>query len=253
MPKLNHKGMLVANWKMHGSLDHSQKWAEEFLTQPLPEDLTIVVCPPYLYIPRLSALFAGSAVALGAQNLSAYHAGAYTGEISAAMLKDFACRYVIIGHSERRALYGEQEEQISTKLRLAIDHSLVPILCVGETLEQRQSGQTEMAIAKQLDGAIAVLRESSAADYVVAYEPVWAIGSGQTATPEQAQQVHGYIRDYLIEQMGSQAQQLKIIYGGSINAQNAAALFAMDDIAGGLVGGASLKAKSFGRIRDAFL
>lgn len=248
MANQNSEVLLVANWKMHGSLGDNQKWAEEFLSQPLSTGLTTVVCPPYLYLPQLQTLFEDSAVELGAQNVGEYESGAYTGEVSAAMLKDMDCRYVIIGHSERRSLYAEREEQITRKLQIASRYSLIPILCVGETLEQREAGQTETVIAKQLDGVVPTLQEISVEKYVLAYEPVWAIGSGQTATPDQAQQTHGYIRDYLSKSIGKEINKLKIIYGGSINSENAAVLFAMDDIAGGLVGGASLQAKSFWQI-----
>ena len=195
----------------------------------------VAVCPPYPYLEQVSSRLAGTPIAWGAQNLSEHASGAYTGEVAAAMLKDFGCRYVIVGHSERRQLYGEADAQVAAKFAAAQGAGLTPILCVGETLAERESGETERVVARQLD---AVLNKSDFGSAVLAYEPVWAIGTGRNATPEQAQAVHRFLR----ERVGPVT---RILYGGSVKAQNAAALFAMPDVDGGLIGGASLAAKEF--------
>jgi triosephosphate isomerase (TIM) len=201
-----------------------------------------VVCPPFPYLAQAAERLAGSRVRWGAQNLSEHGSGAYTGEVSAAMLAEFGCRYAIVGHSERRALYGETDAQVAEKFAAARSAGLVPILCVGESLPEREAGRTEEVVARQLD---AVLDASGAAQFaqaVLAYEPVWAIGTGRTATPEQAQQVHAVLRERLRR---AGAAEVPVLYGGSVKAANAGALFAMPDVDGGLVGGASLDAKEF--------
>ena len=207
----------------------------------------VVVCPPYVHLAEVGRLLNGTAITLGAQNLCEQSGeGAYTGEISGAMLQDMECRYVIVGHSERRALYGESDAVVAKKFFAANAAGLQSILCVGELLEERERGETERVIARQLD---AVLNERGAAaalaGAVVAYEPVWAIGTGRTATPAQAQEVHAFIRARIAARDRVLAEKIRIVYGGSVKAGNAAELFAMEDIDGGLIGGASLDAAQF--------
>jgi triosephosphate isomerase len=203
------------------------------------------VCPPYPYLASVAAQLQGSAVDLGAQNVSEHETGAYTGEVAPAMLADVGCRYAIVGHSERRTLYGESSAQVAEKMAAALGGGLVPILCVGETLEERESGRTEQVVAEQLGAAVDRNGIAAFGSAVIAYEPVWAIGTGRTATPEQAQDVHRYIRSVLGEQDASVAEKVQILYGGSVKGDNAAGLFGMPDIDGGLIGGASLKAADF--------
>jgi triosephosphate isomerase len=195
----------------------------------------VVLCPPYPYLEQVGRRLAGTALALGAQNTSEHAQGAFTGEVSAAMLKDAGCRYVIVGHSERRQVYQETDAQVAAKFAAAQAAGLTPILCVGETLEEREAGRTEEVVARQL---AAVLNEADFGNAVLAYEPVWAIGTGRNATPEQAQAVHAFLRRKL-------SAETRILYGGSVKAANAAALFAMPDVDGGLIGGASLAANEF--------
>ncbi len=238
--------LVAGNWKMNGSLASARallagiKAGMDGVTRA-----EVAVCPPYLFIPEAQAQLNGSPVAWGGQNLSAEPCGAFTGEISAAMLLDFGCRYVLVGHSERRTLYGEDDALVARKFAAARAAGLVPILCVGETLEERQQGVTEKVIERQL--AAVIDREGVAAlkDAVVAYEPVWAIGTGVTASPEQAQAVHASIRAWLAERNAGVAEGLRILYGGSMKPGNAEALMAQPDIDGGLIGGAALKADDF--------
>ncbi|WP_210397054.1 triose-phosphate isomerase [Motiliproteus sediminis] len=237
--------LVAGNWKMNGNSASIASLVQE-LNEGLSADLAaeVLVCPPHLY---LSAVAAGKAerLCLGAQDVSEYAAGAYTGESSAVMLQDLGCAYVIVGHSERRALFGDTDLRVAAKFQAAQRAGLKPILCVGETLEQREEGATLAVIAAQIDAVLAEAGVSSFADAVVAYEPVWAIGTGRTATPEQAQEVHAAIRDQFARHDATVADGLQILYGGSVNAANAETLFAQADIDGGLVGGASLKADEF--------
>ncbi len=200
---------------------------------------------PFPYLAQVQQSLSGSAVTWGAQNLSEFTKGAYTGEVSGAMLRDFGCRYVIVGHSERRTLYGEDSDLVARKARAALDAGLVPIVCVGETLAEREGGVTERVVGEQLDAATGVLGADGLSRCVIAYEPVWAIGTGLTATPEQAQAVHAFIRERVAKLDAKVASNLLILYGGSVKANNAATLFAMSDIDGGLIGGASLVAADF--------
>ena len=202
------------------------------------------MCVPAVYLEQMQALMAQSGVALGAQDVSAQASGAYTGEVSAAMLQDFGVQYVIVGHSERRQYHGETDAVVAAKARAALDAGIVPIVCVGETLEQREAGETASVVGGQLAAVLAVLG-ADAARAVVAYEPVWAIGTGRTASPEQAQEVHASLRAQLAE---AGAQDVPLLYGGSMNAANAASLLAQPDVNGGLIGGASLKAADFLKI-----
>ena len=212
---------------------------------PNAENVSLLVCPPYPYLASVAGQLQGSNVGLGAQNVSEHETGAYTGEVAPAMLRDVGCGYAIVGHSERRTLYGETSEQVAEKMAAALAEGLIPILCVGETLEQRESGSTEQVVAEQLVAAIERNGIAAVGSSVIAYEPVWAIGTGKTATPEQAQDVHRYIRSVLAQHDPSVADKVQILYGGSVKGDNAAGLFGMPDIDGGLIGGASLKAADF--------
>ncbi len=208
----------------------------------------VVLCPPCIYLPLISERLQGSRVVLGAQNLALEERGAYTGEVSGRMLKEYDCRYVIVGHSERRALYGEHDALVADKVARALSSALVPILCVGETLAEREAGRTTEVVSRQIDAVLARAGVTVLSDAVVAYEPVWAIGTGKTASPEQAQAVHALIRARVSAAAPEAGQRLPILYGGSVRAANAPSLFAMPDIDGGLVGGASLQGAEFAAI-----
>ncbi len=237
------KPLVVANWKMNGSVELVQQMSEALsaLHQPLPE---ILICPPVIF---LHHFLIHPNFKLGAQNVSEQLAGAFTGEISADMLRLSGATHVLIGHSERRSLYGESDAVIAQKVKVTIDAGLTPILCVGETLEQREEEKTLEVIARQLD-AVYAAQPHLLARSVVSYEPVWAIGTGRTATPEQAQQVHSFIRQHLAKYDAPSADEVRIIYGGSVTAANCEDLFAQADIDGALVGGASLKVADFSAI-----
>lgn len=240
------KKLVAGNWKMHGSLaDNAALLAA---IKPALAGIEAAVCVPFPYLAQAQAALAGSSIAWGAQNLSEQPKGAFTGEVSAAMLLDFGCRYVIVGHSERRSLYGETDAVVAKKYLAAQAAGLTPILCVGESLEERESGVTENVVARQLDAVIEAAGVASLAKAVVAYEPVWAIGTGKTATPEQAQAVHAFIRGRIAARDKGVAEGLTIQYGGSVKAANAAELMAQPDIDGGLIGGASLIADEFAAI-----
>jgi triosephosphate isomerase len=231
--------LVAGNWKMHGSRAANSALLDALLGQiGTPQGVQAAVCVPFPYLEQVAGRLRGTPIAWGAQNLSEHAQGAYTGEVSAAMLQEFGCRYVIVGHSERRQLYGESDAQVAAKFAAARGAGLTPILCVGETLQERESGRTQAVVARQLD---AVLQSAPFEDAVLAYEPVWAIGTGRTASPEQAQEVHGFVR-------GRVSNATCILYGGSVKAQNAAAIFAMPDVDGGLIGGASLAAAEFAAI-----
>ncbi|MBU2642139.1 MAG: triose-phosphate isomerase [Thiobacillus sp.] len=237
------KKLVAGNWKMHGSLAENAALLEAL--KPALAGIEAVVCVPFPYLAQAQAVLGGSSIAWGAQNLSEQTKGAFTGEVSASMLVDFGCRYVIVGHSERRSLYGESDELVASKYVVAQAAGLTPILCVGESLDERESGVTEAVVARQLDAVIKVAGVESLAQAVVAYEPVWAIGTGKTASPEQAQAVHAFIRGKIATLNSKVADQLVIQYGGSVKAANAAELMAQPDIDGGLIGGASLVADEF--------
>jgi triosephosphate isomerase len=230
---------------MHGARADNGPLVEAILTAPNLESIDCVVCPPYVYLAELARLLRGAAVKLGAQNVCAEGQGAYTGEVSAAMLKDVGCLYVIVGHSERRALYGEDDVLVARKFAAAQSRALLPILCVGELLADREAGRTHEVIGRQLDAVVALTGIDSFAHAVVAYEPVWAIGTGRTASPQQAQDVHAFIRGRLAAWDAKIAAHLQILYGGSVKAGNARELFLQADVDGGLIGGASLKAEEF--------
>ena len=238
--------LVAGNWKMHGSKEAVAALVEGVVAGVSEGTACeVALCPPYVFLSQVSELTARSDVVLGAQNVSEHEKGAYTGEVSAQMLIDFGCTYVIVGHSERRALYAESDAQVAEKFKRARVQGLRPILCVGETLEQRESNETERVIARQLDAVTDSVGEAGMTDAVIAYEPVWAIGTGKTATPEMANEVHEFVRGRLRRLADQVASRTRILYGGSVKSSNAEALFAMSDIDGGLIGGASLQADEF--------
>ena len=240
------KKLVAGNWKMHGGIEQNRDLLSKIVTGTVGIDkATCTVCVPYPYLSQAHSLLKDTRISWGAQNISQYNKGAYTGEVSAMMLSDFCCHYVIVGHSERRTLYGEDSHTVSLKFKAALDVGLVPILCVGETLDQREAGLTEQVVSEQLDAVIELAGIEALADSVLAYEPIWAIGTGKTATPQQAQDVHVFIRNRIASHNVKIAAELQILYGGSVKANNAAELFTMSDIDGGLIGGASLLADEF--------
>ena len=239
------KKLIAGNWKMNGSLAANKALVQAMLdglngNQPAAD---MALCAPAPYLAQLQTLLQGSPIAWGAQDVSAQEQGAYTGEVSAAMLKDFACRYAIVGHSERRQYHGETDALVASKAQRALALGITPIVCVGETLAEREADQTEAVVKRQLAAVIHAVAHCTS-EIVVAYEPVWAIGTGKTATPEMAQQVHAVLRAQLAAAT-QHPERVHILYGGSMNAANAASLLAQPDIDGGLIGGASLKAADF--------
>ncbi|MBT8420400.1 MAG: triose-phosphate isomerase [Gammaproteobacteria bacterium] len=238
--------LVAGNWKMNGSKE-SAKSLIEGIKAGLDRVKTteMAICPPFIYIPTVAAMLEGTTIALGAQNLAKEDPGAFTGEVAAPMLKDFGCTYVIVGHSERRAYYGETDALVAQKFVRAQQEGLVPIVCVGELLEEREAGKMEQVVARQIDAVLSAAGASALENAVIAYEPVWAIGTGKTATPDQAQEVHAFIRARIADKDAGIAEKVRIQYGGSVNAGNAAELFAMPDIDGGLIGGAALKIEDF--------
>jgi len=238
--------LVAGNWKLNGSKASIESLMGGILAGLEGMDnVAVAVCPPYVYIPMTQTLVAGSRIGLGSQDIADQDAGAFTGEVSGAMLKEFGCDYAIVGHSERRAIYGEQDADTARKFAAARKYGLKPILCVGETLEEREAGITEAVVARQLDAVIALEGVEALTDGVIAYEPVWAIGTGKTASPQQAQDVHAFIRGKLATLNAAVAAKVQILYGGSVKGANAAELFAMPDIDGGLIGGAALDAQEF--------
>jgi triosephosphate isomerase (TIM) len=243
------KPLVAGNWKMHGSRADNAALIRSLLDRlPAQGAAEVMVCPPFVYLLETSRLLKDSDVALGAQSLCAEAQGAFTGEVSGAMLRDVGCRYVLVGHSERRQVYGEDDSLVARKFVAAQASGLVPVLCVGETLEEREGGRTAEVVLRQLDAVLAVSGAAAFGEAVIAYEPVWAIGTGRNATPEQAQEVHAMIRGRVAALDAKIGASVRILYGGSVKAANARELFAMVDIDGGLVGGASLKADEFAQI-----
>ncbi|HLU62503.1 MAG TPA: triose-phosphate isomerase [Gammaproteobacteria bacterium] len=240
------KPLVAGNWKMNGTRESAAELLRA-LVQGLEDGATaeVLVCPPFVHLADAQRLLRESDIRLGAQSLCAEDAGAFTGEISGAMLRDYDCSYVIVGHSERRSLYHEDDALVARKFMAAIRNELVPVLCVGETLEERESGTTVEVIRRQLTAVLNAAGIDAFANAVIAYEPVWAIGTGRTASPDQAQEVHREIRDILAAENVTIADSIRLLYGGSVKASNAAELFAMPDIDGGLIGGASLEAEQF--------
>ena len=236
--------LVAANWKMHGTRDANRALMDA-LTASLPGSCDVVVFPPFPYLAELIAAYASAGIGFGGQDVSAHAEGAYTGEVAAAMLKDIGCGHVLVGHSERRQYHAEDDAQVASKFMAAQAEGLVPVLCVGETQQQRDAGATESVIARQLGAVIAAAGATAFAQALIAYEPVWAIGSGRTATSSQAQDVHAFIRSQLASADAKLSGLTRILYGGSVKAANAADLFAQPDVDGGLVGGASLLASEF--------
>ena len=237
--------LVVGNWKMNGNRAANAELLAA-LKAAGPWVAEVAVCAPSPYLADVALSLQGDAIAWGGQDCSSQEPGAYTGEVSASMLAEFACKYVIVGHSERRAYHAESDQLVADKAKIALAHRLTPIVCVGETLAEREAGQTDTVVKRQLSAVIHTLAHCIS-QVVVAYEPVWAIGTGKTATPEQAQAVHALLRAQL-HAASSKAGEMKILYGGSVKADNAAILFAQADIDGGLIGGASLKAADFAAI-----
>jgi len=237
------KKLIAGNWKMNGGLAANEALVRAMLAGIGQPQADVALCVPAPYLAQLQSLLQGSAIAWGSQDVSEHEQGAYTGEVSAAMLRDFACRYAIVGHSERRQYHGETDEVVAAKAQRALAAGITPIVCVGETLAQREAGETEAVVKRQLAAVIHAVGHCIT-EIVVAYEPVWAIGTGKTATPEMAQSVHAVLRAQLAAAT-TNPKRVHILYGGSMNAANAASLLAQPDIDGGLIGGASLKAPDF--------
>lgn len=238
--------LVAGNWKMNGSKESIRALIDGIVQGMGAVTKTeMVICPPYVYLSEVEAQIRGRGIALGGQNVSEQASGAFTGEISAQMLSDLGCKYAIVGHSERRTIYGEGDALVAKKFIAAREVGLKPILCVGELLEEREGGRTEAVVARQIDAVLDAVGINGLTGSVIAYEPVWAIGTGKTATSEQAQEVHAFIRQRLARHDTDVAAHMQILYGGSVKASNAAELFGMDDIDGGLIGGASLKAEEF--------
>jgi triosephosphate isomerase len=245
--------LIIGNWKMNGNLAENEQLLNTISSShALAEGCEVVVCPPSIYIPHVRQQLLQSKVKYGAQNVNEHINGAYTGETSATMLHDLGCSYVLLGHSERRSLNHESDEQIAGKFAAAVQANIKPVLCVGETLAQRQGDETFLVIAEQIKKVVEQVGIQAFEHAVIAYEPVWAIGTGETATPEQAQEIHNLIRRQLAEFDVNIASNILIIYGGSVNSNNARTLFSQPDIDGGLVGGASLNADVFINICKAY-
>jgi triosephosphate isomerase len=244
--------LVVGNWKMHGSVASVADLLSGLNNQvSIKETAAMAVCPPFVFLPQVAGALADSAIQWGAQNLCQQAEGAYTGEVSGDMLSEFGCRFVLVGHSERRSLYGESDQIVAQKFVAAQSSGLTPILCLGETLEQRDTGNALAIVAEQLQVVIDIAGVQALADAVIAYEPVWAIGTGKTASSAQAQEVHQHLRQVIAGIDASIAEKVQILYGGSVKADNAIELFGQNDIDGALVGGASLKVKEFAAIYEA--
>jgi triosephosphate isomerase (TIM) len=241
--------VVAGNWKMHGSRSANEALLSD-LERRLEADwpIDVVVFPPYVYLADAARTLGDSQIWLGAQDVCAESSGAFTGQVSAAMLKDVGCRFVIVGHSERRRLYHEDDALVARKFGAVLQAGLTPVLCVGETLDEHEAHHTESVVARQVEAVAAMNGVASFAKAIVAYEPVWAIGTGRTATPAQAQTVHAHLRSRIAAQDANIARNLRILYGGSVKGGNATELFAMPDVDGGLVGGASLSADEFQQI-----
>jgi triosephosphate isomerase (TIM) len=247
------KKIVAGNWKMNTLLQEGLELARSINAQVTGKDVTVVLCTPFIHLTEVNKVISKPALFIGAQNCADKESGAYTGEVSASMIKSTGTSYVILGHSERRAYYGEKNATLAAKVKLALAHGLTPIFCIGEVLEEREAGKHFEVVKKQLDEGLFDLSAADFSKIVVAYEPVWAIGTGKTATPQQAQEIHKVIRDHIAAKYSKQiAEDCSILYGGSCKASNAAELFANPDVDGGLIGGASLKADEFMGIVTAF-
>jgi triosephosphate isomerase len=244
--------LVAGNWKMNTTLSEAIDLAGAINHAAQHESASIIICPPFPFLEPIRQQIGNARIAIGAQNCAAESKGAFTGEVSAGMLASVGVTYVIVGHSERRTLFGETDAQIRQKIGQALSNGLKVIFCCGETLEEREAGELNQVISRQIFNGLPEAIENLSENLVVAYEPVWAIGTGKTATPAQASEVHGYIRSLLLNRFGDQAKGISILYGGSCNASNAAELFAQPDIDGGLIGGASLKANDFLAISRSF-
>jgi triosephosphate isomerase len=240
------KPIIAGNWKMNGTLPVTESLIGSLLAGGSDnKKATVVVCPPFPSLETATRLLAGTHIALGGQDMSQHSKGAYTGEVCSEMLLTLGVKYVILGHSERRQYHAESDQLVNAKARRALDSGLIPIVCVGETLQQREDGETETVVGRQLDGSLSGFSSDDLRKTVIAYEPVWAIGTGKTATPEMAQEVHKFVRKRLVAMDQAAAETVRILYGGSVKADNAAGLLLNPDIDGALVGGASLKADEF--------
>ncbi|NMM28494.1 MAG: triose-phosphate isomerase [Glaciimonas sp.] len=237
--------LVCGNWKMNGNLVSNAALLAGIKAGLSQSNCEVAVCVPAVYIPQCQSALTGSTLGWGAQDISAHTAGAYTGEMSVSMLRDFSCKYVILGHSERRAYHGESDALVALKMQRVLQFGLTPIVCVGETLAERESEQTKAVVSAQMETLLAVIDAADLAKVVIAYEPVWAIGTGKTATPEMAQDVHAIVRAKLAHKNGELAQAVRILYGGSMKPDNARELLAMPDIDGGLIGGAALNSADF--------
>lgn len=242
---MSRKSFVAGNWKMHGSQEMTAALVRAVAEGAASmQSVDVVVCPPYPFL--LTAVGVKQGISVGAQDIcDQVEQGAYTGEVNGAMLRDIGCQYVIIGHSERRQYYGDTDDLVAAKFQATQQAGLTPILCIGELLEEREAGHTEMVLARQLDAVVAAAGIAAFDNAVIAYEPVWAIGTGRTASPEQAQEVHAFIRARLAAKDATIAAQCRILYGGSVKPDNADTLFACEDVDGGLIGGAALKAADF--------
>lgn len=237
--------LIMGNWKMNGSREEGVQLAKALAEGLGNVSQEVAVCVPFVYLSDIRGALAGSSIALGAQNVADQASGAYTGEVSASMLADCSCKYALVGHSERRSYYGDTSQSVANRFCQAQKQNIIPVLCVGETLEEREQDRTFQVVDEQLDAVIDAAGIEAFENAVIAYEPVWAIGTGKTASDEQAQEVHKYIRQRIADRSSAIAAKVQILYGGSVKPDNAKALFAMPDIDGGLVGGASLDAKGF--------
>jgi triosephosphate isomerase (TIM) len=237
--------IVAGNWKMNASKETVNTLVMGVLAGMADVEAKVIVCAPAPYLSQVEALITHSQVNLGAQDLNVNASGAFTGEVSANMIKDFSAQYVIVGHSERRSLYGETDEVVAHKVQVALDNGLTPLFCIGETLDERESGNMESVVSRQIQAVVALIGIDAFKDIIIAYEPVWAIGTGVTATPQQAQDAHAFIRSMLADIDANIAQSCPILYGGSMNPGNASELISCEDIDGGLIGGASLKAEDF--------
>lgn len=244
---MNRRALVAGNWKMNGSRDSNANLIHDIVLEVRKySGIDVLVCPPSVYVESVGRQLDGSSVQLGGQDLSEQEKpGAFTGEVHGGMLRDAGCSYVIVGHSERRALYGESDQRVAAKFRTAQNCGLTPILCVGESLQEREGGQTEAVLARQLQAVFDLCGIAAFKQAVIAYEPVWAIGTGRTATPEQAQDAHAFLRGKLADADAKIANSTRVLYGGSVKAENAESLFNCPDVDGGLIGGASLKSGEF--------
>ena len=248
------KKVIAGNWKMNMDLHQSQKLVSEIING-LGKDTKadVIVCPPFTSLSEVSSLLKGTQIKLGAQNMYYEESGAYTGEVSADMLKSVGCEYVILGHSERRVIFNEPDGLINKKIKTALAKGLKPIFCIGELLEQREKGETMQVVSRQVEKGLAGVSTEQMKNVIIAYEPVWAIGTGKTASPDQAQEMHAFIRSLILKKYGNElADKLPILYGGSCKPDNAAEIFRQPDVDGGLIGGASLKASDFLAIANSF-